>query len=454
MSFLVPAVAAAMLFAASAVHAEISERTLPNGMKVIVKPDHRAPVVVSQVWYRTGSMDEQDGTTGVAHVLEHMMFKGTEKVPAGEFSKRIAAAGGRENAFTSRDHTVYFQQLEKSRLPLAMELESDRMRNLTLSADEFGKEIQVVMEERRMRTEDDPQAQVYEQLMATAYEEHPYRRPVIGWMSDLENMTVQDARNWYDEWYDPNNAVLVVVGDVEPEAVFGLAERWYGEVPSRVLPLRKPLSEPEQVGIKRIEVKAPAKLPYLLMAWHAPRLEKPEDWEPYALQVLSGVLDGNSSARLPQSLVKEQRVAVDTGSGYDAVSRGPGLFLIDATPSEGRTVEDVGSAIRRELGKIKEEGITEAELARVKAQVIAADVYQRDSVFYQAMLIGEYETAGLGYRMLEDRVNRLRAVTAEQVRAVANKYLNEDNLTVAVLDPQPITAQAPRKPMQSDHHHG
>jgi zinc protease len=440
------------LFLDGLAHAEISEKTLPNGLKVIVKPDHRAPVVVSQIWYRAGSMDEQDGVTGVAHVLEHMMFKGTVDVPAGEFSKRIAAAGGRENAFTSRDHTAYFQQLEKSRLELALQLEADRMRNLVLSADEFAKEIQVVMEERRMRTEDNPQSQVYERMMATVFQAHPYRRPIIGWMSDLENMTVQDAKAWYERWYAPNNAVLVVVGDVDPETVFSLAERWFGALSGPVQLARKPLSEPAQAGVKRISVKAPAKLPYLLMAWHAPTLVKAEDWEPYALQVLSGVLDGNSSARLPQSLVKDQRVAVEVGVGYDAVARGPGLFLVDATPSEGRSAGEVEAAVRKEIDRIREEGVTEEELARVKAQVIAADVFQRDSMFYQAMLIGEYETAGLGYRALDDRVSRLRAVTAEQVKAVAQKYLNEDNLSAAVLDPQPIATEQPRRRVTGGRH--
>ncbi|MDD4880246.1 MAG: pitrilysin family protein, partial [Gallionellaceae bacterium] len=240
-----------LVFAVQA-QAETLERTLANGMKVIVKTDRRAPVAVSQVWYRVGSMDESNGTTGVAHALEHMMFKGTKDVPAGEFSKRIAAAGGRENAFTARDHTAYFQTLQADRLELALKLEADRMANLTLAPEEFAKEINVVMEERRMRTEDNPQARLYEVLMATAFQVHPYRHPVIGWMDDLKNMTAVDAKRWYSTWYVPNNATLVVVGDVDPAQVMGWAEQYFGVIPARELPVRKPQEEPEQQGIKEV----------------------------------------------------------------------------------------------------------------------------------------------------------------------------------------------------------
>jgi zinc protease len=417
----------------------VVEKILENGMKVVVKPDHRAPVVVSQVWYRAGSMDESYGSTGVAHVLEHMMFKGTEAVPSGEFSKRIAAVGGRENAFTSRDHTAYFQTLRKEELPLAMRLEADRMANLTLSAEEFAKEINVVMEERRLRTEDNPQALLYEKLMSVVYKSHPYRHPVIGWMDDLKQMTVEDARRWYQAWYAPNNATLVVVGDVEPATVFALAEQYYGVIPARPLPARKQPGEPEPDGYKSVVLKAPAKLPEVSMVWATPRLENPaEDWQPYALEVLAGVLDGHDSARLPRALVKEQRLAVDVGAGYDPVSRGPAVFIAAATPSEGVSVDSVVAGIKAELERIKQEGVDAAELRRVKAQVLAAMVYQRDSLFYQGMLIGEWDTAGLDYRARDLRLEKLKQVTSEQVQAVAKQYLTEDRLTLARLEPLPI----------------
>lgn len=433
--------------------ASLTDVTLDNGMRVIIKEDRRAPVMVSQVWYRAGSMDEFNGTTGVAHVLEHMMFKGTRSVPPGEFSKRIAAAGGRENAFTSRDYTAYFQQMQKDRLELSMQLEADRMANLVISDELFAKEVQVVMEERRLRTDDQPQSVLYERLMATAYQAHPYRRPIIGWMNDLSNMTAQDARDWYARWYAPNNATLVVAGDVKADEVIALANKHFGPLPARALPERKPQAEPAQLGAKRLVVKAPAQLPYLLMAWHAPGLKDWEkDAEPYALQILAGVLSGNDSARLQKSLVKTQQIAVNASAGYDPVARGPVLFMVDATPSAGRTVEELEQAIRAEISRIQREGVSEAELARVKAQVIAADVYQRDSLFYQAMQLGDYVIAGLPPEALAGRVDKLRAVTAQEVQAVAKRWLQDDRLSLAELEPQPMSGQTRRAALTGGRH--
>ena len=439
----------------AAAYADIQEYKLDNGLKIVVQEDHRSPVVVSQVWYRAGSLDEFNGTTGVAHVLEHMMFKGTKLVPGGQFSRLVAAAGGKENAFTANDHTVYFQQLEKSKLELSLKLEADRMANLQLTADAFSKEIRVVMEERRWRTEDKPQALVYEQFQAVAYQAHPYGRPVIGWMNDLEQMTVADARDWYKRWYEPNNATLVVVGDVTPKEVLKLATKYFGPLKAHALPVRKVQTEPEQHGERRVIVKAPAKLPYVLMGYHVPVLRDPEhDWEPYALEILTGVLDGNDAARLNQDLVRRDRIAIDVSTGYDMVQRGGvSLFLVDGTPSEGTSVADLETAILGEVEQVKENGVTEEELLRVKAQVIAADVYQRDSTFYQAMRIGNLETAGLSWRSLKDYPAKLQAVTAEQVQAVARKYLTTDNLTVATLDPQPIDEHAPKHQEVPHGHH-
>ena len=431
--------AAGLFLATASAHAVVQEFKLDNGLRVLVEEDPRAPVVVSQVWYRAGSMDEFNGTTGVAHLLEHMMFQGTEKVPAGQFSKQIAAVGGRENAFTERDNTTYFQQLPKDQLALSMKLEADRMANLNISDEKYKKEIQVVMEERRLRTEDKPQAMVYERAMSIAYQEHPYRRPIIGWMDDLEHMTAQDARDWYGRWYAPNNATLVVVGDVKANDVVALAKKYFGPLPAKALPARKPQDEPEQKGIKRVTVKAPAKLPYLLMSWHAPVLrDVDKDELPYALQLLAGVLDGHDSARLQKALVKERKLAVSLGVGYDSISRGPGMFYLEATPSEGVSVDGLEKAIRAELEKVMTKGVSEQELNRAKAQVIASDVYQRDSEFYQAMQIGELATVGLPLRLLDERVAKLRAVTADEVKAAAAQIIQDDHLTVAVLDPQPI----------------
>jgi zinc protease len=428
-----------LLLACSPALAKTSETTLANGLRVIVKEDTRAPVVVSMVWYRAGSMDEVNGKTGVAHVLEHMMFKGTKNVPTGEFNRLVAAAGGRDNAFTSRDYTAYFQQVQKSELPLMLKLEADRMEHLNLSDEEFTKEIKVVMEERRLRTDDKPRALLYEELVATTFNAHPYRTPVIGWMNDLENMQPQDARDWYRSWYVPNNATLVVVGDVKAPEVFNLAQQYFGNVKARPLPTRKPQEEPVQKGERRLTVKAPAELPHLIMAWHAPKVRDVEkDWEPYALEVLDGILDGHEAARLNRSLVRDMRVAASVGASYDSVARGPTLFLIEGTPSEGKTVAELEAALRREIRSIAENGISEEELARVKAQVIAGEVFQRDSMMYQAMQIGTLETIGLPHQSLDLQLEKLKAVTAAQVQEVAKKYFTDDTLTVAVLDPQPL----------------
>lgn len=442
-----------LLAVPTAVLANTQEFKLENGLKIIVQEDHRSPVVVSQVWYKAGALDEVNGKTGVAHVLEHMMFKGTKKVPAGQFSRKIAAAGGRENAFTSQDYTAYFQQLEKSQLPLAFELEADRMANLNLTKEEFEKEIKVVMEERRWRTDDKPQAQVNEHFNSAAYRTHPYGRPVVGWMSDLENMRVEDTREWYNHWYAPNNAVLVVVGDVKADEVYKLAKQHFGKVKPKAVPERKPQKEPPQIGERRVVVKAPAKLPSLQIGFHTPVLNDPnQDWEPYALEILASILSGNDSARLNQKLVRESQIAVDVGAGYDMIARGrQGLFELAGSPSEGKTVAELEAAILQQIEKIKESGVTDEELKRVKAQVIAADVYQRDSVFYQAMQIGQLELTGFSWKILKDYPAKLSAVTSTQVQEVAKKYLVKDNMTVATLDPQPIDPNA--KPKGKPHVH-
>ena len=433
------ALLAALPFSIAAAVAQTHEHKLDNGLRVIVKEDHRAPTVVAMVWYKAGSIDEFNGTTGVAHVLEHMMFKGTKAVPSGEYSKLIAAAGGRENAFTSRDMTAYHVQVHKSHLPLAFRLEADRMQNLVLTDEEFAKEIRVVMEERRLRTEDQAQGLVYEQFMATALRSHPYRAPVIGWMSDLENMRAEDAREWYQRWYAPNNALVVVVGDVDPQEVFALAERYFGPLKPKALPERKPQDEPAQRGVRRVTVKAPAELSSLIMGYRAPVLRDPQqDWEPYALEMLAGVLDGNEAARLNSALVRGEKIALAVDAGYESTQRGPGMFVVSGTPAAGRTVAELEQALRREFAKVMNEGVSESELKRVRAQVVAAQVFQRDSIVFQARQIGALEITGYSHQAIDLMIRKLQEVTAAQVQQVARKYLVDDSLTIAVLDPQPL----------------
>ena len=430
------------------------ETTLSNGLRGIVKEDHRSPVVVSQVWYRIGSQDEPEGLTGISHVLEHMMFKGTKLHKPGEFSRIIAENGGRENAFTSYDYTAYFQQLEKSRLPVAFELEADRMQNLVLTEEEFRKEIKVVMEERRLRTEDQPEALAQEKFMATAYTVHPYKHPVIGWMPDLERMRVEDLRAWYRRWYAPNNAVLVVVGDVKPQEVFTLAEKHFGPVPARPVERAAAPAEPRQEGPRRARVSAPAEGPYLIMGYHAPVLAPGHDSrEPYALSVLAGILDGGASARFARELVRGQKIAADTDVDYSSIMRSPTILGLDGTPANGRSIEELEQALRAQIERMKNERVSDEELKRVKAQVVAADVYGRDSTFNQAMQIGRLAAVGLDWRLVDEYVRRIDAVTAEQVQAVARKYLTADNLTVTVLDPQPIKDHKPlRRPAAGGGH--
>jgi zinc protease len=411
---------------------------LGNGLKLIVREDHRAPTVAHMVWYRAGSMDEVNGKTGVAHVLEHMMFKGTDKVKAGEFSRLVAAVGGRENAFTSRDYTAYFQQVEQSKLEDVIKLEADRMSNLNFDDAEFLKEIQVIMEERRLRTEDNPSSLLNESLMATAYMSSPYRHPVIGWMNDLQNMKASDARDWYRSWYAPNNATVVITGDVDSKKVLGLVENYYGVASAHELPVRKPQIEPPQKGIKQTQVKAPADSAQLSMAWKAPRLEpgKLDDPEPYALELLTAVLDGYDNARLNRTLVKQEKVVNDVGVGYDMISRGPELFLISATMAKGKTVDQAQVSIRKALEEIKQKGILESELKRIKVRILSEQIYKRDSIFGQAMEIGSSEMAGFSWKDINYMLEKMQTITPEQVQAVAKKYLVDDGLTIAVLDPQ------------------
>ncbi|MCM8595304.1 pitrilysin family protein [Accumulibacter sp.] len=442
-----------LLTISGAVLGDTHETQLTNGLRVIVREDRRAPTVAHMVWYRAGSMDETSGRTGVAHVLEHMMFKGTPSVGPGEFSRRVAAAGGRDNAFTSRDYTAYFQQVPSDRLAEVMQLEADRMHHLTLDPREFAQEIRVVMEERRLRTEDQPQSLLFEQLTASAFQVHPYRVPIIGWMSDLESMTIDDARAWYQQWYAPNNAYVVIVGDVDHQAVFALAERHYGPLRARQLPERKPQDEPVQLGMRRLTVRAPADLPVVTMAYKAPVIRDVDrDSDPYALEMLAAVLAGHEAARFSKSLIREQRLAVQASASYDPTARGPGIFYLYGSPSAGRSRGELEAGLRSEITRVQREGIGADELARAKAQLIAGEIYKLDSMFAQAMEIGQLESVGISHRMDRRIIEKLEEVSAEQVREVATKYFVDQQLTVAELDPQPLPDNPRRRPIATPRH--
>lgn len=435
--------------------ADTHEYQFKNGLRLIVREDRRAPTVAHMVWYRAGSMDEVNGKTGVAHVLEHMMFKGTKTVKSGDFSRMVAAVGGRENAFTARDFTGYFQQIEKSKLADVMRLEADRMANLNFSDEEFNKEIQVVMEERRLRTEDNPTSLMQELMMATAFISSPYRHPIIGWMDDLQNMKANDARQWYRDWYAPNNAIVVVVGDVRAVEVKTLVEKFYGPIKAKQLPERKPQIEPEQKGEKRVNLKAPADSPQIMMAWKVPKLDpkKMDDVEPYALEVLSAALSGHDNSRLNRELVRNKRLANNAGASYDLISRGPELFVISATAAKGQTVIDLEKGIFQSIQEIADQGITEAELKRIKAQLLASQIYKRDSIFAQAMEIGSSEIAYVSWREIDRMIERVQLINSEQIKNVVKKFFIQDGLTVVTLDPQPRTMLANPKSSPSGLRH-
>ena len=419
--------------------ATVTEYKLDNGMHVVVKEDHRAPVVVHQVWYRVGGNYEQPGKTGLSHMLEHMMFKGTKHLKPGEFSKIVSKLGGQENAFTSSDFTAYYQVVGKQHLERVMELESDRMRNLIIDDEEFYKERDVVTEERRWRLEDKPSSKLYEQFNAVAFLNSPARNPVIGWMTDIRSYTPQDMRDWYKQWYAPNNATLVVVGDVQPKQVLALAKKYYGKYQSETIPELKPQTEIKQEGIRRIELKGATKVPSLQMGFHVPSLvtaKTPEEkQEVYALSMLSSILDDGDSSRLPTSIIREQKIASSVSSYYSSASRLTTLFQLSGTPTTGHTVEEVEKALLAEIEKLKTEKVSKQEMERVWAMSEASYVYAQDSTQAQAMMLGRLLSVGLSADLLDDWIERLRTVTPEQIQAVAQKYLNRDNLTVGTLYP-------------------
>lgn len=424
----------------------VHEYRLANGLKLFVKEDHRAPAVISQVWYKVGSSYEPGGITGISHALEHMMFRGTKKIGPGQFSKIIAQNGGSQNAFTYYDFTAYYQNLPSRALETSFKLESDRMRHLLLDETAFKKEIQVVMEERRMRTDDNPQALTYERFAAAAHIANPYHHPVIGWMSDLRQMKAADLKKWYKQWYAPNNALLVVVGDVNPNAVYALAKRYFGPLQAQPLPTLKKAATVTPLGKRTIIVKRPAKLPYLLMGYNTPSLRTASNkWEPYALLVLTEILSGDRSARFQKILVRQKQLANYVIANYDPYSRLSNLVTIQGVPFKGVSATRLRQAIESQIQRLQRNGVRQNELNRVKNQLIAGDTFKKDSMSEQANEIGALESVGLSWQEGDAWIKRIQAVTAAQVQAVARKYLQTQRLTVATLVPQPISGEEKKK---------
>lgn len=423
------------LFAAPLVH----EYALKNGLKLIVKEDHRAPVAIFQIWYRVGGSYEPNGITGISHVVEHMMFQGTTKYPNNSFSELIAANGGILNAFTDDDFTAYFEQLAADKIVLSFKLESDRMQHATMSDASFKKEIQVVMEERRMRFDDQPTNLTYERLRAAAFLSNPYHHTTIGWMGDLQNLTANDVRHWYQQWYTPNNATIVIVGDVQPAAMYKLAQQYFAKIPARALPAQKPVVNQIPLGTREVTVELPAKVPVLYLAYNVPALTVVhEKWQAYALQILAQVLGGSDSSRLTRDLVRGQQIAAGASANYNPTARLDTLFLVSAIPAPAHTVAELQSAINQQIQQLQQQPISADELARIKAQLIAEKVYEQDLIDVQATLLGSLVSVGLPWQLADTYLQQLENVTPAQIQAVAQEYLTPQRLTIGILIPQPM----------------
>lgn len=417
---------------------QVQEFILNNGLKVLVKEDHRAPIAVSMIWYNVGSADEPGGITGISHAIEHMMFKGTTKYPLGVFSKTIAAQGGQENAFTNNDYTAYFEKVAASHLATCFELEADRMNNLLLDSKEFAKEIKVIQEERRLRTDNNPQALAFERFLASAHLTAPYNHPVIGWMSDLKQMSVNDLKKWYQAYYAPNNATLVVVGDINPKQVFALAERYFGPISKKNLLTRKPEKEPPPLGKKFVSIQAQAQHPMLIIGYTVPSVKTAiKPWEPYALELIAGILDAGDGARFSKKLIRGNHVASEVDTYYNLYSRFPTQFIIFGTPSQNYHISDLRKGFITEIDLLKNIPISDKELQKVKNQIIAQKIFEKDSIFGQAMELGLLETVGIGWKSSGDYAKAINDITPEQIQKTAQRYFQEKNMTEAELKPKP-----------------
>jgi zinc protease len=412
---------------------------LANGMQVYVITDRRAPVVYNSLWYRVGSADEVGGRTGLSHMLEHMLFRGTRNTKDGEYAQTIYHMGGKMNAMTSRDFTMYYSYTPRSGLSKVLQLEADRMRHLVITPQLLKREKEVVKEERQMRVSDNASSVLYERLQSTAFHNSPYQNPVIGWPQDVASYTLADLQDWYNKWYHPNNATLILVGDITPQQGFALAKKYFGHIPRAKLPMRKRRYEVPPLGKKRLLVHYPAKVATLYMGYLTPGLSHVKyRWKVYALDVLAGILDSSPSARLNQQLVRNRNVASSVQVYYDPITRYQDLFLIAATPSHTHSMAEVEQEINEELDKLRKNPVSRDELNRVKAQVVARHVYRQDSLESQAMNVGLPLMTGLPWNIDQHWVQRIEAVTAKQVQWVASHYLTSRRLTVGYLEPTPI----------------
>lgn len=410
--------------------------TLPNGMQIVAVPNHRAPVISSMLLYKVGAMDEVPGKTGIAHMVEHMMFKGTKTVAPGMFSRIIAQNGGRDDAFTTADYTGYYQDIAADRLPEVMRLEADRMVNLSLHEKDFAPEHQVVLEELRMRVENSPEGKFDQQMNAALFLNAPYHHPVIGWKPEVEGLTLADVIAFHNKWYAPNNAVLIVSGDITMATLKPLAEKYFGPLPSRKLPPRVVLEEPKPLAARSLvmhdgNVHQPS--------WNRMYLAPSHQWGDrklvYPLEVLSEIVGSDTTSRLYRHLVVEQKLASEVWAGYRADARGPTSFDFFASPNPGVDIDKVGAAMDAEIKAIVEQGVTDEDVARAKTKMRAQVAYARDSYTTGAHVIGAALATGGTLADVEDWPTRIAAVTTDQVNEAAKAILREERSVTGTLLP-------------------
>ncbi|OTG77597.1 peptidase M16 [Acinetobacter terrae] len=413
------------------------ETTLKNGLKVIIREDHRSPMVMTQIWYGVGSSDESGNLLGISHVLEHMMFKGTHKVPNDEFTRLSRIYGGSINASTFTNYTNYYQLYPKTYLPMALELEADRMSNLLLRQQDFDPEIKVVMEERRLRTDDNPRSLAFERFKWIAYPTSHYRQPVIGHMKNLQNIRLEDVKKWYRDWYTPNNAILIIVGDVDSESTLLQVQKYFGDIPARKTPARNDVLEFDRIGYRHMELNLPVQVPNLYMAWNVHSLvtaKNPQD--AYALTIIKSLLDSGISSRLQDRLVRDQKILTAISVSYDSYNRGDSLLSISALPADGVSLQEAEKAIQREIDLLKTELIKPEEVERVTAKFVSNLVYSQDDIAGQAKMIGNLEINGLSFRLMDELPKYFETVTPKDIQRVANIYFTRDNLSTLYLSPE------------------
>ncbi len=427
-------------FIVSAKTQPVFEYSLPNGLKILIKEDHRAPIAIAQLCYKVGSSYEPTGTTGISHALEHMMFRGTKKYEHMALDKIIIENGGVHNAFTSQDFTCYHELLPSNKLHIIFDIEADRMRNLLLDSKGFTEEMQIVMEERKMRTEDSPEGQTQERFMAAAFVSNPYRTPVIGWMHDIKNLTVTDLKHWYQNWYAPNNAILVVVGDVQPEKVLQMAKQYFGKLPPAKLVEIKLQKEVTTLGKRNLVVKVPAEVPLIMMGYNVPSLKTVDQkWKAYALEVISAILSAGDSSRLPKELIRKKQIAASADAYYGLYNRLDSIFVFSVIPTAKHTTKDLETAILTEVKKLQTTLVSEKELQQIKNQIISHETYKKDFIAAQAEELGMLEAIGLPWQLAEQYAANITAIIPKQIQEVAKEFFIADNLTVAELHPQPIS---------------